>query len=182
MDQGLLPRRYAKALYEFADIKPTRERLYDLMKNLQDAFVAQPQLNSVMANPYVSVADKTALLQTAAQADADADPCFFDFIKLLIKNRRIDAMRSIALAYLDIFRKANNIFPVSIKSAAALDDVQMAKLKDIISRHIGDASAEFSTEVDPSLIGGFVVTINSERLDASLSNELKQLRLNLLSN
>ncbi|WP_368075483.1 F0F1 ATP synthase subunit delta, partial [uncultured Muribaculum sp.] len=40
----------------------------------------------------------------------------------------------------------------------------------------------FSRTVDPELIGGFVININSERLDASISNELKQLRLKLLSN
>ena len=40
---------------------------------------------------------------------------------------------------------------------------------------------EYSSRVDRELIGGFVVNIGSERLDASISNELKQLRLNLLS-
>ena len=182
MDQGLIPRRYAKALYEFACDNSAAERTYDLMKRLEESFMQRPDINSVMANPYVSVNDKTMLLSTAAGADSKADRCFLDFITLLIKNRRIDAMRSIALAYLDIYRKANNIYPVRITSATTLDAGQMEQLRDIIVRHLGDATAEMSVDVDPSLIGGFVVTINSERLDASLSNELKQLRLNLLSN
>lgn len=41
---------------------------------------------------------------------------------------------------------------------------------------------EYSERVDPELIGGFVVNIDNERLDASVSNEFKQLRLKLLSN
>ena len=41
---------------------------------------------------------------------------------------------------------------------------------------------EYSQRVDPDLIGGFVINIDNEQLDASISNELKQLRLKLLSN
>ena len=39
---------------------------------------------------------------------------------------------------------------------------------------------EISQTIDPSLIGGFTVKIDDYLLDASVSNELKQLRLNLL--
>ena len=39
---------------------------------------------------------------------------------------------------------------------------------------------EYVSRVDPDLIGGFTVSIDNERLDASVRNELKQLRLNLL--
>lgn len=182
MDQGLIPRRYAKALYEFAQDKGQAQRVYLLMKQLEHSFAEQPRLTAIMANPYVAAADKTALLATAADAKPDNDPCFFDFVKLLVNNRRIDYMRPIALAYLDIYRNANNIYPIAIESAKPLDPEQQQRLHDIIMQHIGDAKAEFSTTVNPDLIGGFVVTINSERLDASLSNQLKQLRLNLLSN
>lgn len=182
MDQGLIPRRYAKALYEFALGQKADKRIYDLMKRLSLSFAQQPQIDRIMANPYVAVKDKTDLLATAAEADQKADSCFFDFIKLLVKNRRINDVRSIALAYLDIYRTANRIYPVTVTSAIPLDEEAQQKLHSIITNHLGDATAEFTTHTDPALIGGFVVTINSERLDASLSNQLKQLRLNLLSN
>lgn len=40
---------------------------------------------------------------------------------------------------------------------------------------------EYNLLIDPELIGGFTVDIDSERLDASVANELKQLRHKLLS-
>ena len=40
---------------------------------------------------------------------------------------------------------------------------------------------DFSSSVNPDLIGGFVVNIDNERLDASLRNQLKELRLSLLN-
>ena len=36
MDQGLIPRRYAKALYEVGDKRHDNEKLYGLMQSLAD--------------------------------------------------------------------------------------------------------------------------------------------------
>ena len=44
MNQGLIPSRYAKALYKFAVEKGKADRVYVLMKNLEAAFAAQPRL------------------------------------------------------------------------------------------------------------------------------------------
>ena len=101
-------------------------------------------------------------------------------MKLLIENKRISAIRSIALAYLTIYRKANNIYLVEVVSAAEMDADSQSRLKTLIESHLNGGSMEFSQRVDSQLIGGFVVNIDSERLDASVQNELKQLRLNLL--
>lgn len=181
MDQGLIPNRYAKALYKFALEINGADRVYELMKNVAVSFVEHPQLNSIMANPYVPSGDKTGLLTTAAHASG-ADICYADFLKLLVKNKRIEFIRGIALTYLDIYRKANNIYLVKVTTASNLPDAETARLKALVEKHLGDATVEYTQEVDPELIGGFVISVNSERLDASVSNEIKQLRLKLLSN
>lgn len=180
MNDGLIPRRYAKALLKFAQEKGQDKRVYALMQTLGDSFAAQPALGKAVTNPFVSAADKTKLLMTASGA-TDKDSVFADFIKLLIANNRIDMMRPVALAYLEMYRKANNIYLVEITSAAPLGDKEMARLKALIGSHVGNATVEYETSVDTDLIGGFVVKIDSERLDASIKNELKQLRLKLLS-
>ncbi len=182
MNQGLIPNRYAKALFKFASEKGEADRVYDLMKALVASFVAEPRLQAVISNPYIPADDKTRLLMTAAHADEKKDTCYNDFLRLLLHNRRIEFARDIALAYLDIYREANNIYLVRLTTAAELPDEEIKRLHDLVERHLDGASMEFSRIVDPSLIGGFVIDINSERLDASVNNELKQLRLKLLSN
>jgi len=89
--------------------------------------------------------------------------------------------RAAALAYLDIYRQANNIYPVKVVSAEPLDKEERARLESLIGKHLRGGTVEYDFSVDPSLIGGFTVSIGSERLDASVENELKQLRLRLLS-
>ena len=55
MNEGLIPSRYAKALFKFALEKKSDERLYGLMKNLVKTFAGEAALQQAVANPFVSV-------------------------------------------------------------------------------------------------------------------------------
>lgn len=179
MNEGLIPRRYAKALLKFAVEKHQDTRLYELMTSLAHSFEVLPELDSTVANPFIAADKKIGLLTTAAGADKN-DSAYLDFLKLLKKNNRLPLTRQIALAYIDDYRKANNIYRVEITSAAPLGAAEEERLKKLIGSHLGGATMEYGSKVDPSLIGGFTVNIGSEKLDASVSNELEQLRLKLL--
>lgn len=180
MKEGLIPRRYAKALYKVALERDADTRMFDLMQTLEQSFAANPSLQEVVTNPFVDSPEKMKLLSTAAGA-TDKDVTFADFLKLLDQNRRIDLARSIALAYIDIYRSARNIRRVQVVSAAPLDPAVEKRIKDIVASHINGGTIDFSTAIDPALIGGFIVNIDNERLDASLRNEFEHLRQSLLN-
>jgi F-type H+-transporting ATPase subunit delta len=182
MNQGLIPRRYAKALIEHAAPLKADDKLYELMQQLTAVFAATPELQSTLANPHVSDADKLKLIATAAGGDAAAVPVLADFIKLLQQNKRLGSLRDIALAYVDLYRKAKSIHRVVITSAAPLADAELQRMHHLVDAHLpAGATAEYLHEVNPELIGGFTIAIDHEELDASLANDFKQLRLKLLS-
>ena len=180
MDKGLIPRRYAKALFEVALERKDSEKLYEIMQVLASAFTSNPALADTLANPFVADSDKASLLLYAVYG-ADADATYSDFVKLLVRNKRVDMARAIAIAYISLYRKENSIYRVAIASAAPLGAPEKKRLEAIIAAHLGKGTMEYEYSVDPSLIGGFTVTVNSERLDASVSNQLKRLRLSLVN-
>lgn len=186
MDQGLIPRRYARALYKVALERHCDESLYTMMKTLRESFADNSSLQRVMENPYVAADEKISLLLTAAGVDKTADKSSVDtlgdFIKLLLRNRRIEFARGTAIAYIDIYRQAHDIHTVTVTSASPLDADASRRLLDIVKGHRPDGVFEYSEAVDPQLIGGFTVAVDNERLDASVLNELKQLRLQLVPN
>ena len=178
MDNGLLPGRYAKALYKFADEKGQTAKMYDLMQYLVVAFDNNHDLQTIIANPFVSTDQKTNLVDTAAGEQNDI---LKDFVKLLAQNNRLDIMRGVALAYTRLYRMENHIHLVDITSAAPLSDADRKRLTDMIEKHIGNATAQYTFSVNPELIGGFVIKIDNESLDASVRNELSQLRRALIT-
>ena len=89
-------------------------------------------------------------------------------------------MGLIAHSFVTLYRKERNIRSVHVVSAAPLDPETEQRIRSLVERHLNGATMEFTTDVDPDIIGGFIVTVDNERLDASLRNSLKELRLSLL--
>lgn len=185
MNQGLIPRRYAKALLMFADEHGSARPVYECMQQLADSFAAEPALQRVLTNPSAGSEQKQSLLLTAANVESLSPQAAADvkkFFALLAQNRRLDLARECALAYLELYRKQNQIYSVGITSAAPLQPAELARIQKLVADRLPQgATAQFSTEVNPDLIGGFAISIDNELLDATVANELKQLSLKLLS-
>ncbi|MBD5339489.1 MAG: F0F1 ATP synthase subunit delta [Bacteroides sp.] len=179
MDNGLIPRRYAKALYKFALEHGSTQAVYDEMKQVVEAFRQNPTLQKTLANPFVSNADKASLLKAAAGEKVEND--YLGFIKMLLEMRREEYMQLIALAYRDLYRRENKISQVRITTAAKLPDTEMSKLRGMVEKAFPGRKLEHSDAVDPDLIGGFVIDVDDTRMDASISNEIEQLRLTLIT-
>lgn len=179
MNEGLIPRRYAKALLKYAIEKQADRQMYGLMNRLLESFIQFPELESTIANPFID-ADKKIRLLTISAGATPADDVFTDFLKLLRNNNRLSMARAIAIAYADDYRRFNNIYKVEVTSAAPMPVESESRLKKLILSHLRGGSMEYVAKVDPSLIGGFTVTVGSERLDASIKNELSQIHHKLL--
>ena len=127
MNEGLIPRRYAKALLKFAVERHQDARLYEIMNNLSRGFEMYPSLDSTVANPFIAADQKQQLLVTAAGA-TDKDEVYLDFLKLLRQNNRLPISRQIALAYVRDYRIANNIYKVEVTSAAPMGEKEEIRI------------------------------------------------------
>lgn len=179
MNDGLIPNRYAKALYKQAEETSCAPVVYDQMVKLENAYNNAIELKRAVDNPFVPQADKERLLLAAAGAEADS--MLHKFIILVTKHNRENFMQSMALAYQKIYRQANNILQAEITTAAALPEEKINEIMALLKSRLDGKTLEVKTSVDPELIGGFVVRLENQVLDASIKNELKKLRLKLLS-
>ena len=179
MNNGLIPFRYAKALYKYSFEKGNTEKVYNEMKTIVSSFEHNSELQKTLSNPYLSKEDKKELLLSAAGNEREDD--YVGFVKLILDSKREEYALQMALAYIDIYRKANNIAKVQIITAAELGKEEMDRLGELVQRSCKGTTLEFTYKVDPKIIGGFVVDVDSVRMDASISNEIEQLRLNLIS-
>lgn len=179
MISGLIPHRYAKALYKHAVATKSTESVYGYMKNVVSAYMADKELQKTISNPFVAPADKRMLMLT--MAGDEADDTYKRFVTLVMDHNREEFFFLMALAYRDIYRKENKISQVTVTTAVKMDDAEMKRLHKVVEGCYPDTKFEYREEVRPELIGGFVIDVDSTRLDASISGELEQLRQNLLT-
>lgn len=179
MNDGLIPNRYAKALYKLSSEQGDSQEVYLEMKNLAQNYRNVDGLKATISNPFISTADKESVLLKATGAKKGGS--LNKFILLVIKNRRELFLQNMALSFVKIYREVNKISQVEIVSATKLPDDKIKQLTKIVEAQLGDRQLEVETRVDEDIIGGFVINVDSVVLDASVSNELKKLRLKLLS-
>ena len=163
MNEGLIARRYAKALLKYAQEKDKTFPVYEAARQVEASFIAHLDLQEAMLNPVLTASQKEALMLSAAGVDAASSEEYLRFVRLLLRERREDYLRPIMLMYQKLYRDVNHIVRAQIVTAAPLDKL------------------EFEHKIDPEIIGGFVLNVGGEQLDASIEKELKQLRLKLIN-
>lgn len=179
MNDGLIPNRYAKALYKFAVGQKDAGDVYAGTSLLVKSYMSEPGLAKAVENPFLPVADKVRVLLAASGAAAGKS--LEKFFKLVLSHGRESLLLQMALAYGRIYREANGISQVEITTATEFPEPDMKKIRDYVQSCLSGRKLEYNETVDPSLIGGFTVKVDSLLLDASISNELRNLRLKLLS-
>ena len=108
MNEGLIPQRYAKALYKLAVVRGNADKVYLEMKTVADSFASNPGLQKVLSNPYVKREDKEKLLLTAAGDMVEDD--YRSFVKLILDRKRADFAQLIK-AFLAFYLKTLEQIP-----------------------------------------------------------------------
>ena len=176
MDSGIISNRYAKAIFQYASDRGEESRLREEFKILSEQFLAVPMLKFVLDDPTVSQADKVKVLTTAAGKDI-SDTCL-QVIRLIVKNGRTHYMQSVALMYDKVYRKAKNKVILKLITTEPASNEMKNKLVNLIEKN--SEQVDFLAKTDTDIIGGFILEIDDIRLDASIKNQLNQLRLEFI--
>lgn len=173
MNLGLISKRYAKALLEFARDQKAEDTLYSEMNRLAAVFAAEPKVRMAMDNPILTAKDKADLLNAAVGGTPST--VFTRFIELVLKNKREAHLQFIALAYLDRYRQLNHINKAKLVTANKVDNKVVERLKSVLQK-IKPGTQEVEAVVDPSIDGGFILYVDTYRLDASVATQLKNIK------
>lgn len=179
MNDGLIPKRYAKALYKLALENGDSQEIYEQLKPLSRGLKGLDDIKRVLLNPYVKEEDKGRVMMELVGAKPGSS--LDKFLLLVIRNNRAEFLRKIALSYVNLYREEHDIAKVEITAATQLPEDQSDAIVDIVRKQMPGIALEVEHHIDPELIGGFTVKVGDVLLDASIKNELKKLRLKLLS-
>ena len=169
----------AKALYKLGLENGDTQEIYELLKPISRGISGLDDVKRVLLNPRVKDEDKGKVMMQLIGAKPGSS--LDKFILLVIKNNRTELLRRIALSYVNIYREEHNILRLVITTAAELPQEKIDNIVAVVKERLGDATLEIEQHIDPELIGGFTVKVGDILLNASVKNELNQLRLKLIS-
>jgi F-type H+-transporting ATPase subunit delta len=177
MNIGLISRRYAKAMYEYAAEKNDETTLYEHMNTLILILNSIPKIRRIFTNPLLPSKYKKDLLEKAT--GDNPDKIYLDCINLVLSKNRETLIQNIALEYQSLYRKMKNISVVNLTSATPMKNEILDRIrKQVESKTNGEV--EFNANIDASLDGGFIFQLDDMRLDASVKGQLERIRRKLL--
>ena len=106
-------------------------------------------------------------------------PDVVNFIKIIIKHNRVSYLEDILEAFNSLCNENQDIVEGLIYSAFPLGEDTLLKIKKKISQ-IENHEVDLIPRIDPSLIGGVKVVINSHVYDGSIKNQLEKMQIDLL--
>jgi F-type H+-transporting ATPase subunit delta len=172
MDIGVISVRYARALLKSATETKIEDAVYTEMQQLAKSYALVPQLRHTIDNPMLSKDKKQELLLTAVgENPSDLTKAF---VGLVLKEDRENVMQFIANSYVTLYRQQKNVIRGRLITATAVSPATEQKMRQMVESKT-NGTVEFETEVNPDIIGGFILEYDTYRMDASVKSKLNSI-------
>lgn len=166
--------RYAKSLFDLANERGKLERVLEDVESFH-AVSKNRDFELLLKSPVVKSDKKEKIFDQLFSGKYDE--ITMAFLQILLRKGREAHLAEIAKSFIEQYRDFKEISTVKLTTAAPLSEESVKAIHDKLaaskatSKHL-----EIVTEVDPSLLGGFVVEFQDKLYDASISHKLEKLK------
>lgn len=175
--KGEILERYAQALLSLAQDSNIVDQVGNDINSILGLLNESQDLREFLANPLIKLDTKKAVLN---QVLGDGiHPYTRNFLQVLVDRRRIMFLEGICKQFQALLRKLNQTVLAEVTSVRELSDDQKQVLREKVLALTGARQVELETRLDPDLIGGVVIRIGSQVIDASLRGQLRRISLRL---
>ena len=177
MNHSQIPVRYAKALISNAKEQGIMDSVRIDMEDFMGIIKSVPDLLQLLESPIIRPAKKLEVL--SAIFTGKVQPLTLSFFRLAVDKNREEHLPGMARMYIDMYKEAKGIKIANLKTATTIDKGTRDELIRMI-RKIFNAEIELHEETDKELVGGFILQVENQQLDASISGQLKKIKRELL--
>jgi len=171
--QASLAGRYATALFGLARDECQIDAVSRSLDSLEAALAESNDFAALVSSPLVGRSDAAKAI-AALVPTLGLDPITARFIGVLAENGRLGELRNVIRLVRQLALGHRGETTAEVTSAHPLNDRQVAELKAKLRARVG-RDVTIDASVDPTLLGGLVVRLGSQMIDASIRTKLNTL-------
>lgn len=171
-----LAQTYAEALFSLGLEENKLSKLQEEEKALLEIIENNEDFLLLLDSRFMSREERQDI---AVKILEDFDDDIVNFIKVIIDNNRTNYIKDVLQAFNSLCYEYKGVKEGLIYSAYPLNKEVINKIKKKISQ-IEKMDVELIPHIDPSLIGGVKIVINSHVYDGSIKNQLEKMQIDLL--
>ena len=165
--------RYASALFELARDQRQIDAVSTSLKTVKDTLAQSAEFKELTSSPLIQRKDAAkAVAATAAALRLDSTTT--NFLGVIARNGRLRQLPEVIRLFDRLAAEHRGETTAEVITARPLDDGQVAALKANLRSRAG-REVTIDSRVDPSILGGIVVRLGSQMIDASIRTKLNTL-------
>ena len=165
--------RYASALFDLARDGRQIESVGKSLDALNQALLDSRDFAELIESPLVS-REEAGKAFAALAPDLKLDPITTNFVGVLARNGRKNELRNVIRAFRRLASEHRGETTAEVLTARPLNDDQLTALKAQLRTRAG-RDVTIDAAVDPNILGGIVVKLGSQQIDASIRTKLNRL-------
>jgi F-type H+-transporting ATPase subunit delta len=177
MEHSKINVRYAKAFFTLAKEKGLTLELRKDAGLITSVCATSSDFILMLESPVVKTSQKTLALRRIFEGKIHV--LSLNFLLLITENKRENYIPGIFRNLEELYRREEGIKSAILTSALPLNEALVIQIREILEKEL-NAKVELSQKVDQKLIGGFVLRVEDQQYDASLSTQLRKIREQLL--
>ncbi len=174
MHTGLIARRYATALADFAEQNEQDSQVYEEVLRWNALYESDSNIREQLASPVLPREAKQVLFRQwlGGQVSLSLER----FFQLVMDHQREEFLYFIFSSYERIYKERHHIVDVTLTTASPISESTARQIAHLACNRDSEAEVHLHQQVDESLIGGFTFRVDDRLVDASLSRQLALLR------
>jgi F-type H+-transporting ATPase subunit delta len=165
--------RYASALFDLARDQRQIEAVGKSLDALNQALADSKDFSELVVSPLVS-REEAGKAFAALAPQLGLDPVTTNFVGVLAGNGRKGELRNVIRAFRRLSAEHRGETTADVITARPLNDDQLAQLRQQLRARAG-RDVTIDAQVDPEILGGIVVKLGSQQIDASIRTKLNRL-------
>ncbi|MEL7512949.1 MAG: ATP synthase F1 subunit delta [Cyanobacteria bacterium J06554_3] len=168
---------YAQALLSLAKSKDSVDELSNIAGEVLALLKDSDDLSAFLENPIANSDAKKGVLKQVLGDDTNQQ--MKNFLMLLVDRGRIYLVEPILQQFQALVRELKQTVLAQVTSAIELTDEQKETVRQKVQSMTSAKSVELETTLDPDVLGGVIIQIGSQVLDASIRGQLRRIGLQL---
>lgn len=176
MNDSKISVRYARALFQSALEKKNLDKVNQDMVFISEICKA-PETKEFLRSPIIVPSKKAAIFHK--MLGDNVEPITMSLIDLVVKNGRENFLPAIARVFIHETKKHRGITDSVLTTAMKVDENVRKQISDLISG-VFNTRVDLKENIDPEIIGGFILQIDDSYIDASIKNKLRKIKKELI--
>ena len=166
-------KRYAQGLLDFTNESGQTATVFSEMKDVVKIMKESADLNKFFMTPYI---DSKKKIEVANEIFKGLSVSSQNLIKLVIKHGRENQLKNIAQEFINKVEDLSGVQRVTLTTATPLSKENLDQILRSTNLVNADSNFDLKVNVKHEILGGYVLRVGDQQVDASVKTKLNQVK------